>query len=698
MGKSLRAKLTIGALGLVVIVCVAITAVVSFIINRQNLQAVQRDLEKAVVVVETELVERQQNLATEINRLAVENTIGATVKFFSDYAANDLSITESTYYKTASIVLKKAMAMESQRIGVYDLQGNLQVFAIREGEDDFRFGFYKSPTLHMNISLKGEQFDEASWQHTEQVRGVKVDIAYGGKVPLEEKMYFGNREGLLCIETLTPVFANEFDDDGNPVLKQFGFVHTVRELDRSFVERLNLLTGMSVNVYAGNIFSLGQLPDYRKIEIPLPAEKGERPAAKGDAVETEEVELKDGTFFQTILPTYDLNEVSGAVAVLQSDAILQSNNFQIIKILTIVSLVCLALIVPLVVLFSRSIIRPILHLVDRMRDIAEGEGDLRGRITVTAKDEVGQLAESFNVFVEKIQTMVQQVKDKLGPLNDSSSSLSGIAVSLAAGAGQSLEKASIVAAAGEELSSSMHSIAASMEQAATNVSMVSENAVQMTENIKEVIQSTGQAGQISTEAVTQATKASQQVGELGIAASEIEKVIETITEISEQVNLLALNATIEAARAGDAGKGFAVVANEIKVLANQTAQATNEIKKKVSDIRHSTDGTVKEIEAITKVNNQINEIVQLITIKVEEQYAATNDIAENVSQAALGIGEVNENVAQSSIVSSEIAQDIIDVTQTAQEISNSSSLVNERAAGLAELSVQLKKIVDRFQV
>ena len=193
-------------------------------------------------------------------------------------------------------------------------------------------------------------------------------------------------------------------------------------------------------------------------------------------------------------------------------------------------------------------------------------------------------------------------------------------------------------------------------------------------------------------------RASTQVAELGNAAREIGKVVETITEISEQVNLLALNATIEAARAGEAGKGFAVVANEIKELARQTAEASGEIKKKVDDIQASTQGTVTQISAITEVVNQVNEIVATIATAVEEQSATTREIATNVTQASGGIGEVTQKVSQNSQFSSSISEEITEVSHAAGEMANSSGQVNLRAGELAELSSALNELVGRFKV
>jgi methyl-accepting chemotaxis protein len=198
--------------------------------------------------------------------------------------------------------------------------------------------------------------------------------------------------------------------------------------------------------------------------------------------------------------------------------------------------------------------------------------------------------------------------------------------------------------------------------------------------------------------VVQTKSASEKVDELGNAAREIGKVVETITEISEQVNLLALNATIEAARAGEAGKGFAVVANEIKDLAKQTAEATMEIKEKIAAIQGSTDGTVSEINQISKIINDVNEIVTTIATAVEQQSVTTKEIAGNVAQASQGIQEVSENVAQSSNVAEEIAKEISDVNQSAAEMSNSSAQVNLSAEELTKMGTKLNEMVGKFRI
>ncbi len=364
----------------------------------------------------------------------------------------------------------------------------------------------------------------------------------------------------------------------------------------------------------------------------------------------------------------------------------------------IITVVVIAVAAVLIFLIVNTIARKLNEVVHGLQDAAEGEGDLTKRLDASSKDEVGELARWFNAFVEKIQGIVSELAQHANRINQASSSLSGISGQMNIGAEQTSSKASMVAAASEEMSSNVSSVAAAMEQAANNINVVAASTEEMTATIQEIGQSTEKARNITEEAVGQTARASDQVGELGSAAQEIGKVVEAITDISEQVNLLALNATIEAARAGEAGKGFAVVANEIKDLARQTSEATLAIKQRVDSIQQSTDGTVAEIENITRVVNSVNEVVTTIASAVEEQSTTTGEIAGNIAQASLGIGEVNENITQSSTVAANIASDIAEVTIAAGEMSESSSQVNLSASELAKLAEQLNSLVGRFKV
>lgn len=346
-------------------------------------------------------------------------------------------------------------------------------------------------------------------------------------------------------------------------------------------------------------------------------------------------------------------------------------------------------------LMSNSITRPVTEAVKFAEKMSSG--DFTDSIDTEREDEIGMFLIALNQMANQLKSTIQDVVMGINTLTESSTELATISEQLTGDAENTSGRSDAVAIAAEEMTSNLQAVAAAMEQSATNATMVAAATEEMSATIAEIASNADKARTISTNAVSQANEASESMASLGRAAKEISHVTEAITEISEQTNLLALNATIEAARAGDAGKGFAVVANEIKELAKQTAQATMDIKKKIDDVQTTTDQTISQINSVTLVITDINEIVNGMASAVEEQSSATQEITANITQASEGIQEVNENVSQSSTVSASIAEEIAQVKNSSAEMLSSSVTVKQSSTDLSNLAENLGQTVATFK-
>ncbi len=338
------------------------------------------------------------------------------------------------------------------------------------------------------------------------------------------------------------------------------------------------------------------------------------------------------------------------------------------------------------------------QIVEILDDVAKEGGDLRRRLEETSSGAANETANSLNAFLEKFETVVQKMSGNTAILDGAALELATTATQLAGGAKDTNTQASSVAAAVEELTTNMSTMAGATEQMATNAQTVASAVEEMSASISEVARHTEQAAVVSGEASQLAENSNESIGTLGTAADAIGKVIEVIQDIAEQTNLLALNATIEAARAGEAGKGFAVVATEVKELARQTAEATEDIRQRIEGIQTASDGAIDSISRIGGVIDKISELSRTIAAAVEQQSVTANEISRNVAETATAAGTVSHAISESMTASQEIGRNIARVETCCGHGVRAACRTEKASDMLTKLSHDLRQLADQFKV
>ncbi|MFW5906467.1 MAG: methyl-accepting chemotaxis protein [Desulfobia sp.] len=371
---------------------------------------------------------------------------------------------------------------------------------------------------------------------------------------------------------------------------------------------------------------------------------------------------------------------------------------KITSILLIIEVICLvwALVVfaAFTYLIRTKITSPFQKIVSFSGALARG--NLRESLDIKQQGEIGEVAGSLNSMAENLKQTFKDINKNMNLLVEANSESNDRLFEVNESTEDTANRAAAVASAAEQMSNNMDSVAAAMEETTSNVNTVASAAEEMSTNISEISQNAEGASHNTHEAVEKAREASETINQLGTAAAEIGTVTETITAISDKTNLLALNATIEAARAGEAGKGFAVVANEIKDLAQQTAEATDDISQKLKAIQSSTNSSVQGIEEISSSIQEVDDTVSSISYAMEEQNKATIEITKNINQASSGLNEVTENISQASQASRQVAQDISGINEAAGSIQDANKELSRKSGNLTEVATTVTEKISLF--
>ena len=345
---------------------------------------------------------------------------------------------------------------------------------------------------------------------------------------------------------------------------------------------------------------------------------------------------------------------------------------------------------------GRSISRPIRGLASTMETLAGGTMSVTVPY-VAEKNEIGTMARSVEVFRAgmaeaealrheqesmKQATAAERRASLLSMAGDFESAVGGMVEAVSASSAEMRRSAEALTRSAGDTSAKSSEIVALSDEASRNVSAVAGASEELFASISEISRSLAQAVKTTGEASAEAQTAARLMQNLERATAKIGEVVGLINSIAAQTNLLALNATIEAARAGEAGKGFAIVASEVKALARQTADATDEIRTQVGAIQQEATAALKSISGVTRTVSNISELVTAVAAATEEQTAATEEISRRVQQVASGTEAVSAHMGS--------VADAVGSTRT------EAGQVLDAATTLAERGSSLKQQVAAF--
>ncbi len=403
-------------------------------------------------------------------------------------------------------------------------------------------------------------------------------------------------------------------------------------------------------------------------------------------ISEEEIMFKESG--DTLYCAYQIDDGSGGKLGLVVMGFTLENTFKSyqsnFRITLLVSVIMLIIMVIFSIFIGRLVTKPIYLMINRIKDIAQGEGDLTKKIDYNSHDEFGELASWFNIFMDQLRKIIIEIKSNVTVVDKAVVLITDITNQLTEDSKMQNSQIHQVASAIEEITSTIIETSNNANQVSEVAQIASDLSVKGTEVVQKAINEIRTIADI-------VNNAAEIIRTLGKSSDEIGEVISVIDNIADQTNLLALNAAIEAARAGEQGRGFSVVADEVRKLAERTTNATKEIADMINNIQKDTAQAVESTEYGTKY--------------VEQGVASSNEAGSNLGQIKERINTVLEmvkNIAlaarEESSASEQISENVVTITEIINKNSEQVDMLGSSTQELYSKTESLRNLVGKFKL
>ncbi len=582
---NLRNRLTLAALLLVTAVMGVSTVVAYFIIHSQSREAAGELIGKSFQLITEEMKAGQARLTTGAVQLSGADKMPVKLKYVAEYGAKTKEAEmRPTYGEMAEAMRAMVKANAIWKVAIYGAGGELIAYAVNR-DDGLLLGYVHAfPAYEHRAKMvkTGEDLALDAWEVSGQPPA-EFPRKFPGEMPTAAAGGLAREGSFICQSAHVPITGQVYNRQNDAFEdKQMGLVVALARLDQSFAERLSRLTGTKVNIFTNDGLSVGTVPGYNRPP---------RASAPGAAPALSEVAVEGAGYYEGAMPAGRQGQPAGTIACLYSREAADRNGWQMIRLLALAALVCVALTVPGAMLFAHRLSRPI------NRAIAELD-DMSGQMT-SAADQISAASQSL------------------------------------------AENASAQAGSLEEISAALAETTGMAQQNSANAQQADRHSRQSTADLSSANQ--------SMKALIQSMR------ETSAAGDNVVRVVRTIDDIAFQINLLALNAAVEAARAGEAGAGFAVVAGEVRNLAMRSAEASRNTHALVEDIIKKIKGGSSVVEETDQLYAKVAVGVQAVTGLMGKIASASDGQLRDVEQVGASVKTLSDGTQQGAANAEESA-------------------------------------------